>query len=58
MKEKCNNCVYACPVDIGEDSEMLRACVYILHEYRKRPCPAGKDCTVYKPRERRRSQWL
>ena len=30
MRDKCNRCIYACPVNVGEDCEMLRACLYIL----------------------------
>ena len=56
--DKCNNCLYSCPVDLGEESEMLRACVYILHKFERRPCPAGEACTVFEPRNgRRRDPW-
>lgn len=52
MRSKCNKCIYSCPVNVGEDCEMLRACLYILHRGRRRPCPAGRDCTVFQERHR------
>ena len=59
MRDKCNNCRYSCQVNVGEDSEMLRACVYILVRAEHRPCKPGADCTVYEPRKGWRSaQWL
>ncbi len=59
MRDKCNKCIYSCPVDVGEENEMMRACVYILVKYERRPCPAGAGCTVYEPRRRgERSKWL
>ncbi len=54
MKDKCNRCLYSCPVNVGDDCEMLRACVYILIKSEKRPCKPGNGCTVYEPRGRRR----
>ncbi len=52
MKNKCDQCLYAQAVDVGEDSVMLRACTYILQRYERRPCPAGEACTVFEPRRR------
>ncbi len=49
MANPCRSCVFSCEVNVGEEREMLRACVYILHTGHRRPCPAGKGCTVYKP---------
>lgn len=54
MRDKCNKCCYSQAVNVGEEREMLRACVYILMHYEKRPCPPGEDCTVYTPRRGRR----
>lgn len=54
MARKCRSCAYSCTVNVGEEREMMRACVYILHTGRRRPCPAGKDCTEYKPVQRAR----
>ena len=50
---KCDRCVYSCFVDIGDGGEMIRACVYILHQGKRRPCPGGEDCTVFLPRAER-----
>ena len=49
MREKCNKCQFSVQVDIGEDREMIRACVYILHRFEARPCKAGAECTVFEP---------
>lgn len=54
MAAKCKSCAFSCMVNVGEEREMLRACVYILHMGRKRPCPAGKECTEYRPARRKR----
>ncbi len=51
----CETCRYARLVDIGEDGTLLRACLYILRCGERRPCPAGKGCTVYEPRRARPS---
>lgn len=58
MKDKCNKCRYSCDVNVGMDSEMLRACVYILLRGTHRPCKPGNNCTVYEPRGRERARWL
>ena len=50
---KCRRCAYSCFVDIGDNGEMLRACIYILYRGERRPCPPGKNCTVFLPREER-----
>ena len=47
---RCKDCYYSCPVDIGADNEMMTACVYILHTGTRRPCPAGKGCRVFRRR--------
>ncbi len=47
MRDKCNECRFSVWVDIGNDREMLRACQYILVKYRRRPCGAGAECTVF-----------
>lgn len=38
MRDKCNKCLYSCPVNVGEECEMMRACVYILIRGERRPC--------------------
>lgn len=59
MCNKCNKCLYSCPVDLGDNCEMLRACVYILLHGERRPCPPGAACTVYEPaRGGVRPTWL
>ncbi len=59
MRDKCNKCLYSCPVNVGDECEMLRACVYILIKCEKRPCGPGDACTVYEPRPHgRRTQYL
>ena len=55
LPERCRSCRYSAPVDVGVDSEMLYACVYILRKYERRPCPAGDDCTVYEKAEGKRA---
>lgn len=47
LPKRCRSCRYATGVDLGQDCEMLTACVYILHNGKRRPCPAGEECTVY-----------
>lgn len=47
--EHCGGCRYAVQVDVGLDSEMMLACVYILRKAERRPCPAGAACTMYEP---------
>lgn len=44
---RCATCRYSTWVDVGQDCEMLTACVYILRKGTRRPCPAGEECTVY-----------
>ena len=51
MRNKCSRCVYSCFVDIGDGGELVRACVYILHHGKRRPCPGGEECTVFLPRD-------
>lgn len=50
--DKCRNCRYSTPVEMGENNQMLRGCVYILRTGTRRPCPGGTDCSVYRPRRR------
>lgn len=53
MRDKCNNCRFSQVVNLGCDGELMRACVYILTRYEKRPCPPGENCTVHQPRRGR-----
>ena len=55
--DRCKNCRFSYPVDLGDGGEMLRACVYILRRGERRPCPAGDACTAFAPKERRRPLW-
>ena len=41
--KRCKTCVYRTMI-----SGNLCACEYILHELKRRPCPSGAECTVYK----------
>lgn len=50
MRDKCNECRYSAEVNVGEAGEMLRACTYILSRFRRRPCPPGEECTVFRKR--------
>ena len=50
---KCGRCVWSTWVNMGEEGEFLRACVYILHHGRRRPCPPGAGCTVFEPADGR-----
>lgn len=56
MREKCNKCRFSAWVNLGEDREMLRACVYILHRFESRPCAAGAECTAFEPCEQGRRE--
>ncbi len=59
MRDLCNDCLYSCPVNVGVDGTLVKACVYILLRYEKRPCPAGDLCTVYERRNKRmKPSWL
>lgn len=49
MRDKCNECRFSAWVNMGADCEMLRACVYILHQFEARPCKPGAECTVFEP---------
>lgn len=49
MRDKCNKCIYSCSVDVGDDCEMLRACIYILLRGVRRPCRPGAGCTAFEP---------
>lgn len=49
MADLCRKCLYSCEVNVGEEGEMLRACTYILHTGKRRPCKAGEECTVFCP---------
>lgn len=51
MRENCEGCRFAVPVYMGDGDDLLTACVYILRQGRRRPCPPGRDCTVYEPAE-------
>ena len=44
----CRRCIYLAPVSIT--STYHKACDYIGHTGRRRPCPAGTGCTVRKLR--------
>lgn len=44
---KCRTCRYSYLVDLGENGEMLRACVYIVKTGSRRPCAPGEACTVW-----------
>jgi hypothetical protein len=54
---KCKRCYYGHLVNVGANGEMMLACLYILHEFTRRPCPPGKDCTVYRPLDKSR-RWV
>lgn len=47
---KCGRCVWSTWVNMGEEGEFLRACVYILRHGGRRPCPGGEACTVFADR--------
>ena len=51
LPRRCRDCRYSVLVDIGEDSQLLCACVYILRRYQRRPCPPGRGCTAFEPRK-------
>lgn len=41
----CVGCVHFY-VSRNTVGEKYRACIYILHTHKRRPCPAGEGCTV------------
>ena len=53
---RCSQCVYSCAVDMGDGGELMRACVYILHQGKRRPCPAGEACAVFRPGQTRQTR--
>lgn len=53
-KGKCWRCKYHSPTMLSKDSEQQAACLYILLEGHRRPCPGGEECTVFMPRRGRR----
>ena len=51
---RCLGCRYFFPArDVSAYFGMLPACCYILEAGRRRPCPAGDQCTVYESRDSR-----
>lgn len=58
--EKCRNCRYSALMDMGEDGEMLRACIYILKTGTRRPSPPGENCTAWErdtKKDEARKKW-
>lgn len=53
MNAKCNDCIYSRTVNFAEGRDLMKACVYILLRYEKRPCPSGEQCTVFERRHGR-----
>ena len=53
--DHCRGCRYSRWMDLGDEGQMLRGCVYILRTGTRRPCPAGAGCTVYAQGTRRQS---
>ena len=51
IDKNCWNCFYW-----QGHSEPAMCCNYLLITDKRRPCPPGKDCTVKKPRKRRRKK--
>ena len=45
--KRCRRCYYS------EKAEGRYICTYILFEHHRRPCPAGDECTVRKPKTKR-----
>lgn len=52
-EKQCSNCYYKFRVNVGENGQMLYACQYILITGRRRPCPPGPACTVFKEGSRK-----
>lgn len=49
--ERCKKCAYSSILS-GGDSFREIACLYILDELEPRGCPAGDQCTKFKPGNR------
>lgn len=52
LPERCRGCLSCRPVTVGDGWELFYACVYALETGRRRPCPAGDECTVYRPQKK------
>lgn len=50
MNARCNDCIYSRTVNLADDRDLMKACVYILLRYEKRPCAPGEECTVFQRR--------
>lgn len=48
---RCRDCVYSFKADVFDDGRQVWACDYIEIENKRRPCPYGAGCTVFKPRQ-------
>lgn len=53
--KRCHTCAYAFQ-DSGVASVNNFYCGYLVRTDTLRPCPAGKECTVYKPRKRKKGK--
>lgn len=49
---KCKECYYSSEIGVKDEREL--ACMYIVDECEPRGCPAGDECTKFKPRTRAR----
>ena len=52
VDSSCRGCVYLTGVSC--DATKHRACFYLVETQTRRPCPAGKGCTVRKTGKRKR----
>lgn len=48
---RCRTCEYSFK-DSGVASNTAYYCGYLIKTEKPRPCPAGRGCTVYKPRKK------
>ena len=47
---RCADCLYYYgAADPDHYRSVIPSCLYILRAKRRRPCPAGEGCTVYRP---------
>jgi hypothetical protein len=51
LKSKCSDCYYSFEANAFDGGAPIWACDYIEFEHKRRPCPYGDGCTVFKPRK-------
>lgn len=50
-RTRCRDCDYGLPIYQGDDV-LIMGCTYVLRTGRRRPCPPGEECSIFKEKER------